>query len=232
HGSATSWEEALTVARRIGYPVVVRPSYVLGGRAMAIVYDDGSLERYMREAVAASPEHPVLIDRFLEDAFEMDVDAICDGETVVIAGIMEQIELAGVHSGDSACVIPTYMVAEEHVETMRRYTKQLARALGVVGLMNIQYAMKDGVVYVLEVNPRASRTVPFVAKATGVPWAQLAVQCAAGARLRHAHSRIEIMHPAMVHPPRYRLDVTSEQRYHVKEVVLPWSRFSGVDTLL
>ncbi|GIV92631.1 carbamoyl-phosphate synthase large subunit [Chloroflexus aurantiacus] len=232
HGSATSWEEALTVARRIGYPVVVRPSYVLGGRAMAIVYDDAALERYMREAVAASPEHPVLIDRFLEDAFEMDVDAVCDGHTVVIAGIMEQIELAGVHSGDSACVIPTYMVAEEHVVTMRHYTERLARALGVVGLMNIQYAMKDGVVYVLEVNPRASRTVPFVAKATGVPWAQLAVQCAAGARLKLDHDQVYIVHPILPDPPRYRLDISSEQRYHVKEVVLPWSRFSGVDTLL
>ncbi|HMQ35687.1 MAG TPA: carbamoyl-phosphate synthase large subunit, partial [Chloroflexaceae bacterium] len=180
HGSATSWEEAHTVATQIGYPVVVRPSYVLGGRAMAIVYDDETLERYMREAVDASPEHPVLIDRFLEDAFEMDVDCVADGREVVIAGIMEQIELAGVHSGDSACVIPTYMVAPEHVAAMREHTVRLARELGVVGLMNVQYAMKDGVVYVLEVNPRASRTIPFVAKATGVPWAQIAVQCAAG----------------------------------------------------
>jgi len=220
HGSATSWEQAHAVAQTIGYPVVVRPSYVLGGRAMAIVYDDAALERYMREAVAASPEHPVLIDRFLEDAFEMDVDCVADGETVVIAGIMEQIELAGVHSGDSACVIPTYMVAAEHVETMRQYTVRMARELGVKGLMNVQYAMKDGVVYVLEVNPRASRTIPFVAKATGVPWAQVAVQAAAGAKLAD-----------MGLPPEGAAQ-PGPQRYHVKEVVLPWARFSGVDTLL
>ncbi len=224
HGSATSWEEARHVAATIGYPVVVRPSYVLGGRAMAIVYDDETLERYMREAVDASPEHPVLIDRFLEDAFEMDVDCVADGQEVVIAGIMEQIELAGVHSGDSACVIPTYMVAPQHVATMREYTVRLARELGVVGLMNVQYAMKDDVVYVLEVNPRASRTVPFVAKANGVPWAQVAVQCAAGKPLSAWHERIakgEVL-----------LANHATPRYHVKEVVLPWGRFPGVDTLL
>ena len=226
HGSATSWEEAHRVATAIGYPVVVRPSYVLGGRAMAIVYDDETLERYMREAVAASPEHPVLIDRFLEDAFEMDVDCVSDGQEVVIAGIMEQIELAGVHSGDSACVIPTYMVAPEHVATMRDYTIRLAKHLGVVGLMNIQYAMKDGIVYVLEANPRASRTVPFVAKATGVPWAQIAAQCAAGRPL--AAWRPQIERGAALLDPAF----SGVQRYHVKEVVLPWARFSGVDTLL
>ncbi len=224
HGSATSWEEAHKVATTIGYPVVVRPSYVLGGRAMAIVYDDEALERYMREAVDASPEHPVLIDRFLEDAFEMDVDCVCDGQEVVVAGIMEQIELAGVHSGDSACVIPTYMVAPEHVATMRDYSVRLARALGVVGLMNLQFAMQDGIVYVLEVNPRASRTVPFVAKATGVPWAQLAAQCAAGRPL--ADWREVILTGAA------RQAEGATPIYHVKEVVLPWARFSGVDTLL
>jgi carbamoyl-phosphate synthase large subunit len=218
HGSATSWEEALTVAHQIGYPIVVRPSYVLGGRAMAIVYDDRSLEQYMREAVDASPEHPVLIDRFLEDAFEMDVDAVSDGQNVVIAGIMEQIELAGVHSGDSACVIPTYMVEPQHVQTMRDYTIRLARALGVVGLLNIQYAMKDGIVYVLEVNPRASRTVPFVAKATGIPWAQVAAQTIATRSLEP---------DALPRPP-----ATDPPLYHVKEVILPWARFPGVDTLL
>lgn len=236
HGSATSWDQARVVAEQIGYPVVVRPSYVLGGRAMAIVYDEPSLERYMREAVAASPEHPVLIDRFLEDAFEMDVDAVSDGEQVVIAGIMEQIELAGVHSGDSACVIPTYMVAPEHVETMRRYTIQLAKNLGVVGLMNIQYAMKDGVVYVLEVNPRASRTIPFVAKATGVPWAQIAVQVAAGAQLEVDDLSLQVTQPIPDQKPEtYKLQpeiADGGQKYHVKEVVLPWARFSGVDTLL
>ncbi|PDW01503.1 carbamoyl-phosphate synthase large subunit [Candidatus Viridilinea mediisalina] len=224
HGSATSWEEALHVATAIGYPLVVRPSYVLGGRAMAIVYDDETLERYMREAVDASPEHPVLIDRFLEDAFEMDVDCIADGNAVEIAGIMEQIELAGVHSGDSACVIPTYMVPPEHEATMRAYTVRLAKELGVIGLMNIQYAMKDGVVYVLEANPRASRTIPFVAKATGVPWAQIAAQCTAGRPLAEWQAQIE--------RGAGQLSAQGAQRYHVKEVVLPWVRFAGVDTLL
>ncbi|NJN16868.1 MAG: carbamoyl-phosphate synthase large subunit [Oscillochloris sp.] len=236
HGSATSSEEALAVAQQIGYPVVVRPSYVLGGRAMAIVYDDATLERYMREAVDASPEHPVLIDRFLEDAFEMDVDCVADGNTVVIAGIMEQIELAGVHSGDSACVLPTYMVAPEHVETLRNYTIQLARELGVVGLMNVQYAMKDDVVYVLEVNPRASRTVPFVAKASGIPWAQIAVQGAAGSTFEFHGDTLTVHYPnpAMA-PSTYTLGAENGaggQKYHVKEVVLPWARFPGVDTLL
>jgi carbamoyl-phosphate synthase large subunit len=221
HGSATSTEEALDVAKRIGYPVVVRPSYVLGGRGMAIVYDDATLEQYMREAVAASPEHPVLIDSFLEDAFEMDVDAASDGNNVEIAGIMEQIELAGVHSGDSACVIPTFMVAEEHVNSMRDYTVRLAKALNVVGLMNVQYAMKDGVVYVLEVNPRASRTIPFVAKATGVAWAQIAAQAMAGKAIDSSSL------------PNISLTGGADTKaYHVKEVVLPWSRFQGVDTLL
>jgi carbamoyl-phosphate synthase large subunit len=231
HGSATSLGEALEVAQRIGYPIVVRPSYVLGGRAMAIVYDDASLERYMREAVDASPEHPVLIDRFLEDAFEMDVDAVGDGQNVVIAGIMEQIELAGVHSGDSSCVIPTYMVPTEHVETMRNYTIRLAQELGVVGLINVQYAMRDNVVYVLEVNPRASRTVPFVSKANGVPWAQVATQTIAlqadpqgqqpGLSLQTLVDAWQSSDPA-----------ASPPLFHVKEVVLPWSRFPGVDTLL
>ncbi len=230
HGSATSWNEAHAVAQRIGYPVVVRPSYVLGGRAMAIVYDDESLERYMREAVDASPEHPVLIDRFLEDAFEMDVDALSDGTTVVIAGIMEQIELAGVHSGDSACVIPTYMVAPEHVATMRDYSVRLAQALGVQGLMNVQYAMKDGIVYVLEVNPRASRTVPFVAKATGVPWAQIAAQAATGQKLKVQQGRLAIGETLYDLPALN--DHAQPTMYHVKEVVLPWVRFPGVDTLL
>jgi carbamoyl-phosphate synthase large subunit len=216
NGTAFSLEEARTVAARIGYPVLVRPSYVLGGRAMAIVHDDQELERYIREAVQVTPEAPVLIDRFLEDAFEMDVDAVSDGTDVMIGGIMEQIELAGVHSGDSACVIPTYMVPLEHIETMRRYTVQLAKALNVCGLMNVQYAMKDGVVYVLEVNPRASRTVPFVSKATGVPLARVAAQVMAGKTLRE-------------------LGLTEEppvEGYWVKEVALPFAKFQGVDTLL
>ncbi len=226
HGSATSTSEALVVAGQIGYPVVVRPSYVLGGRAMAIVYDDESLDRYMREAVDASPEHPILIDRFLEDAFEMDVDAVSDGQNVIIAGIMEQTEQAGVHSGDSSCVIPTYMVAPQHVATMREYTVRLARALGVVGLINIQYAMKDDIVYVLEVNPRASRTIPFVAKATGIPWAQIAARATATRTL-------DVAEWADLIAQLPTGDGTAEpSMYHVKEVILPWARFPGVDTLL
>ncbi len=217
NGTAFSLSEAREVAERIGYPVLVRPSYVLGGRAMAIVHSEDDLERYIREAVRVTPDAPVLIDRFLEDAFEMDVDALADREgNVVIGGIMEQIELAGVHSGDSACVLPTYMVAPEHIETMRKYTVQLARALRVCGLMNVQYAMKDGVVYVLEVNPRASRTVPFVSKATGVPLAKIAAQVMAGYTLPE-------------------LGLTAEPRvwgYFVKEVALPFNKFPGVDTLL
>jgi carbamoyl-phosphate synthase large subunit len=216
NGTAFSLEEAQTVAARIGYPVLVRPSYVLGGRAMAIVHDDQELERYIREAVQVTPDAPVLIDRFLEDAFEMDVDAVSDGTDVMIGGIMEQIELAGVHSGDSACVIPTYMVPPQHIETMRRYTVELAKELNVRGLMNVQYAMKDDVVYVLEVNPRASRTVPFVSKATGVPLARVAAQVMAGVTLRD-------------------LGLTEEppvDGYWVKEVALPFVKFQGVDTLL
>ncbi len=216
HGSATSLPEALTIAQQIGYPVVVRPSYVLGGRAMAIVYDDAGMERYMREAVSASPEHPVLIDCFLEDAFEIDVDAVSDGTTVVIAGVMEQIERAGIHSGDSACVIPTYMVPPAHVALMKDYATKLAQRLGVVGLLNIQFATKDDTVYVLEANPRASRTVPFVAKATGYPWAQIATQVVAGGLDLAAQQYADL--PA--------------DSYHVKEVVLPWLRFAGADVVL
>jgi carbamoyl-phosphate synthase large subunit len=216
NGTATSFAEAREVARRIGYPVLVRPSYVLGGRAMAIVYDEEELERYMREAVEVTYDHPVLIDRFLEDAFEMDVDCIRDGELTVIGGIMEQIELAGVHSGDSACVIPTYMVQPKHVETMREYTRRLAEALDVIGLMNVQYAMKDDVVYVLEVNPRASRTVPYVSKAIGWPLAKLATKVMLGKRLRELGFTEEVQPAA----------------YYVKEVVLPFIKFPGVDTVL
>jgi carbamoyl-phosphate synthase large subunit len=231
HGTATTHQEALDVARATGYPVVVRPSYVLGGRAMAIVYDDASLERYMRDAVDASPEHPILIDRFLEDAFEMDVDGVSDGEQVIIAGIMEQIELAGVHSGDSACVIPTYMVEQEHVATMRDYTVRLAQELGVVGLMNVQYAMKDNVVYVLEVNPRASRTIPFVSKANGVPWAQVATQVVAAQADRNGPAAgLDL--GQLVEQWRSDHPYPADPLYHVKEVVLPWARFPGVDTLL
>ena len=184
NGMATSREQALDVATGIGYPLVVRPSYVLGGRAMAIVYDAASLDRYMASAVDASPERPILIDRFLEDAFELDVDALADAQGhVVIGGVMEHIEEAGIHSGDSSCVVPPYLVAERHLQTIRDYTRRIARALGVVGLMNAQFAIKDDVVYVLEVNPRASRTVPYLSKATGVPLAKVAARLMAGETL-------------------------------------------------
>jgi len=215
-GTAVSLEEAKQVAARIGYPVLVRPSYVLGGRAMAIVYDASRLEEYVREAVKASPEHPILVDRFLEDAFEVDVDALGDGERVVIGGILQHIEEAGIHSGDSAMVLPTYKVAPEHLDTIRRYTRQLGLALSVRGLMNVQYAIKDDVVYVLEVNPRASRTTPFVSKATGVPLAKAAARIMAGRSLA-AQGLVE--------------DLTVE-RIFVKESVFPFLKFPGADILL
>ena len=183
NGTATSNEEARDVAADIGYPVLVRPSYVLGGRAMQIVYDEATLDSYMTHAVEASPEHPVLIDSFLEDASEIDVDALSDGERVVIAGIQQHIEEAGIHSGDSSCVLPPWGIKSEHLDQMRRYTRELALALGVVGLMNIQFAISGDTVYVLEVNPRASRTVPFVSKATGVPLAKIAARLMVGRKL-------------------------------------------------
>src|SRR5207253_9020791 len=161
--------DAIRAAEAIGYPLVVRPSYVLGGRAMEIVHEQRDLERYMREAVTVSNDSPVLLDRFLNDAIEVDVDALCDGKEVVIGGIMEHIEQAGVHSGDSACSLPPYSLSAELQDELRRQTVAMAQALNVVGLMNVQFAIQDGLVYVLEVNPRASRTVPFVSKATGRP---------------------------------------------------------------
>jgi carbamoyl-phosphate synthase large subunit len=215
-GTATSLDEAKVVAERIGYPVLVRPSYVLGGRAMAIVYDGGRLEEYVREAVKASPEHPILIDRFLEDAFEVDVDALGDGERVVIGGILQHIEEAGIHSGDSAMVLPTYKITPPHLETIRRYTRELGMALGVRGLMNVQYAIKNDVVYVLEVNPRASRTTPFVSKATGVPLAKVAARIMAGRTL----AELGIVE-----------DLTVD-RIFVKESVFPFLKFPGADILL
>ena len=185
-----SRDEAREVADRVGYPVVVRPSYVLGGRGMAIVFDQASLDRYMAGAVDVSHDRPVLIDRFLEDAFEFDVDAVADASgAVVIGGIMEHIEEAGIHSGDSSCVVPAFMVAERHLHTIRDYTRRIARALKVVGLMNIQYAIKDDTVYVLEVNPRSSRTVPYISKATGTPMAKIAARVAAGPDARRAEPR-------------------------------------------
>src|SRR5581483_2722692 len=183
-GVATSAAGAREVAAAIGFPVVVRPSYVLGGRAMAIVYDVTALDRYMADAVDASPEHPILVDKFLEDAFEFDVDAVADRTgAVVIGGIMEHIEEAGIHSGDSSCVVPPFICPERHLATIREYTRRIARALQVVGLMNVQFAIKDNVVYVLEVNPRASRTVPYLSKAAGVSLAKLAARVMAGRTL-------------------------------------------------
>src|SRR5213596_2326261 len=216
NGVARSAEEAAGVAERIGYPILVRPSYVLGGRAMEIVYDPTGLARYMKAAVRVSPAHPVLIDQFLEDAVEVDVDAVSDGAEVVIGGIMEHIERAGVHSGDSACSLPPYSLDAEVQAEIRRQTVALARELGVVGLMNVQFAVKARVVYVLEVNPRASRTVPFVSKAIGVPLAKVAARCMVGRSLAAQGFTREIV-PAHV---------------NVKEAVFPFIKFPGVDTVL
>ena len=215
-GTATTLAEAREVAERIGYPVLVRPSYVLGGRAMSVVYDRFHLEGFVREAVSASPEHPILIDRYLEDAYEVDVDALGDGERVIIGGILQHIEEAGIHSGDSAMVMPTYKVAPEHLQTIRDHTRRLGLALGVRGLMNVQYAIKEDVVYVLEVNPRASRTTPFVSKATGVPLAKAAARVVAGRSLKEQGLTRD-------------LEVA---RVFVKESVLPFRRFPGTDILL
>ena len=216
NGFATSLEGAREEATRIGYPVLVRPSYVLGGRAMQIVYDEASLDNYMTFAVEASPEHPVLIDSFLEDAVEIDVDALADGERVVIAGIQQHIEEAGIHSGDSSCVLPPWGISEAHLDAMRGYTRELARALNVVGLMNIQFAIWRDAVYVLEVNPRASRTVPFVSKATGVPLAKIA------ARLMIGHKLSQFNLP----------DELTVDRFYVKTPVFPFVKFPGVDPIL
>ena len=216
NGTATSAEEAMRVAQQIGYPVVVRPSYVLGGRAMEIVYEAADLEAFMDKAVEASAEPPVLIDKFLEDAIEIDVDAVADGTRCVVAGIMEHIEEAGVHSGDSACTIPPFSLSDGQIEELKNQTYALAAELGVVGLLNIQYAIRGDTLYVLEVNPRASRTVPFVSKATGIPWAKVGARVMAGKTLSQ-------------------LGVTKEfdvDHTAVKEAVFPFNRFPGVDTIL
>jgi carbamoyl-phosphate synthase large subunit len=215
NSSAYSESEAREKAEKIGYPVLVRPSYVLGGRAMEIVHDATELELYMKEAVRVSRNHPVLIDSYLQNAIELDVDAVCDGEEVLIGGIMEHIEQAGIHSGDSACVIPTQSLSPSILERVREYTRKIAIGLGVVGLVNIQLAVKDDIVYVLEANPRASRTVPFVSKATGLPIAKIAAKVMIGKKLRDLgyHER-EISHVA------------------VKEVLLPFNKLLGVDTML
>jgi len=216
NGTARSFEEAEEVANRIGYPVVVRPSYVLGGRAMEIVYDVENLRRYMTTAVQASPEHPILVDKFLDAAIEIDVDALCDGKQVVIGGIMEHIEEAGIHSGDSACSLPPYSLSQELIAEVRRQTEIMALELNVIGLMNVQYAVKDGTIYILEVNPRASRTAPFVSKATGRPLAKIAARIMAGKSLTELGVSGDIV-------PDY---------FSVKEAVFPFVKFPGVDTIL
>ncbi len=220
HGMAHSFTEAKEVATRIGYPVMIRPSYVLGGRAMEVVYDDAMLESYILRATSLSSTHPVLIDRFLDNALEVDVDALSDGTDTYIGGIMEHIEAAGIHSGDSACMIPPRKLNKESLDTIVSYTKTLAKALKVKGLMNMQLALKDNVVYVLEVNPRASRTVPFVSKATNVPLAKLAAKLMMGKKLSQVLPK-HVLGKDFVTP------WTS-----VKEAVLPWTRFPGVDAVL
>jgi carbamoyl-phosphate synthase large subunit len=214
--TARTEEDAIRLAAEIGYPLVVRPSYVLGGRAMEIVHEQKDLERYMRDAIKVSNDSPVLLDRFLNDATEVDVDALSDGRQVIIGGIMQHIEQAGVHSGDSACSLPPYTLSQEVQDELREQTEKMARALNVVGLMNVQFAIQDGTVYVLEVNPRASRTVPFVSKATGLPLAKVAARCMAGRSLAEQGVTREIVPPY----------------YSVKEAVFPFNKFPGVDTIL
>ncbi|WJG08026.1 carbamoyl-phosphate synthase large subunit [Aliiglaciecola sp. LCG003] len=216
NATVSNMEQALTEAEKIGFPLVVRPSYVLGGRAMEIVYDLKDLKRYLNEAVKVSNDSPVLLDRFLDDAIEVDIDAMCDGENVVIGGIMEHIEQAGVHSGDSACSLPPYSLSEDIQNVMRQQVKDMALELGVIGLMNTQFAVKDGEVYLIEVNPRAARTIPFVSKATGMPLAKIAARAMVGQSLPSQGITEEIIPPF----------------YSVKEVVLPFAKFQGVDPLL
>ncbi|MDG6818560.1 carbamoyl-phosphate synthase large subunit [Glaesserella parasuis] len=214
--TARNAQEAVALANEVGYPLVVRPSYVLGGRAMQIVYNDEELNKYMREAVSVSNDSPILLDHFLNNAIEVDVDCICDGENVVIGGIMQHVEQAGIHSGDSACSLPAYSLSGEILDEIRRQTKEMAVALGVKGLMNVQFAAQNDVVYVLEVNPRASRTVPFVSKATGQPLAKIAARVMAGESLAELNALEEVI----------------PQKYFVKEAVFPFIKFPGVDTIL
>ena len=218
NGLATTEEEAVAAAHELDYPVLVRPSFVLGGRAMQIVYSDAELRHYMQHAVEASPERPVLVDKFLEDATEVDVDCIADAKdgTIVIGGMLEHVEFAGVHSGDAAMVLPPHALSQSAIDTMREYTHAMAAELEVTGLMNVQYAVKDEIVYVLEVNPRASRTIPFVSKAIGVPLAKLAAQVMAGAKLSDLGFTEEIW-------PKY---------WAVKESVFPFNKFVGQDIIL
>src|SRR5437868_10665832 len=216
NGSAVNMDEAVAIATKIGYPVLVRPSFVLGGRAMELVYNEPDLRRYMASAIEVTPDRPVLVDRFLEDAVEVDVDCISDGETTVIGAIMEHIEEAGIHSGDSACVIPTFSLSRQVLDEISSATKAMARELNVRGLMNVQFAVKDEDVYVLEVNPRASRTVPFLSKAIGVPLAKLAAKVMVGKKLRELGFTREVI-------PKH---------YAVKEAVFPFLRYQGVDIAL
>lgn len=220
-GTARSFEEAKVIAHKLTYPVMVRPSYVLGGRAMRIVYDDAMLYEFVGLAAEVSPGKPILIDKFLDNAIEIDVDALCDGKSVYIAGIMEHIEEAGIHSGDSACVIPPHTLSPEIIATLKKHTTNLALALKVKGLINIQFAVRDNIVYILEANPRASRTVPYVSKATGIPLAKLAAKIMVGKKLEQ------------LLPKKYIKEGLPELKFvSVKEVVLPWTRFSNVDVVL
>jgi len=215
-GTARTKEEALKLAQTLGYPLVVRPSYVLGGRAMEIVFDEKELKQYIAEAVQVSDQTPVLLDRFLEDAIEVDVDVVCDGDEVYIGGIMQHIEQAGIHSGDSACSLPAYSIDENILEGLRDQARRLATALEVVGLMNVQFAVHEGEIYVIEANPRASRTVPFVSKAIGKSLARIATACMLGGSLKDQ----DCVHEA-------KLDY-----FAVKEAVFPFIKFSGVDPIL
>jgi carbamoyl-phosphate synthase large subunit len=216
NGSARTTDEAVRIAAGLGYPVLVRPSYVLGGRAMEVVYEEARLRDWMLEAAHVSPDHPVLIDKFLEDAIEIDVDALSDGQEVLVGGVMEHIEKAGIHSGDSACALPPYSIGDDQAERLRAQTRALALELGVVGLLNIQFAIKNDTIYVLEVNPRASRTVPFVSKAIGVPLAKLATRVMLGARIAELGVQ----------------EVTDLPHVSVKEAVFPFVKFPGVDVIL
>ena len=216
HAIARTPEDAEAAAVQLGFPLLVRPSYVLGGRGMAIVYSQDELRHYMLQAIEKAPHGVILVDKFLEDAFEVDVDALSDGTDCMIGGIMEHIEQAGVHSGDSSCVLPTYKIDEHHLEEIRDTTRRMARALGVIGLMNVQYAIAEGKLYVLEVNPRASRTVPYVAKATGVPLAKLATRLMLGETLKGMGMTGDL----------------TVDRYFVKAPVFPFIKFPGVDPKL
>jgi carbamoyl-phosphate synthase large subunit len=230
-GTATSFDQARRIAADIGYPVLVRPSYVLGGRGMEIVYDEETLHGYITRATQLSPEHPVLVDRFLEDAIEIDVDALCDGTEVYIGGVMEHIEEAGIHSGDSACALPPVTLGRQDIESVRHATEAIAHGIGVVGLLNVQYALKDDVLYVLEANPRASRTVPFVSKATAVPLAKACARIMLGATIA------QLRDEGVLAKTGDGASIAPNAPIAVKEAVLPFNRFrkadgSQVDSLL